>query len=181
MEIKRDSWNYYSDEPIFKASGNSKTVLKIVAPLVCAFLFYFLYSSQFVTILYDKSLVFIPFLVVFILIPKMIIVTANVWIRSENIKAVVKFLGFISVLINGPFFGYWSGVAEERALSTSGVKTKAIVTRAWQSKGKRMYYDFYVNGKLYTSYNVSNPKNYKEGDSIIIIYNKNIPEMNEPL
>lgn len=181
MKTERNSWNYYSDEPIVKQSRFSKTILKIVAPAVSAFCFYFLYSGRFDEFFFDKMLMIIPALMVLIVIPITLVQTFRVWIQNENVKAVGIFLGFISVLINGPFMGYWVGVVEERAFAEYGIKTKAVVTQAWQSDGSRMYYNFEVNGKIYTSFNVSNINDNNEGDTIMIIYNKNNPEMNEAL
>lgn len=181
MENKNNSWNYYDDEPIVEDSRYSKKLLKIAAPLIAAFCFYFLYSGRFDDFFFDKTLMLIPALMVLIVIPIMLFLTCKLWIQNENIKAVGMFLSFISILINGPFMGYWIGKVEEKAYRSFGVKTKAVVTHAWESDGSRMYYNFEVNGKIYTSFNVSNINDNNEGDTIMIIYNKYNPEMNEAL
>jgi len=141
--------------------------------------FYFLYSGNFDCLIYDKAGVYVGLLVIFITIP------ANIWIfskitfvKNETLQLAGISVAILSIITNGPCFGLWTGKHEKECYEKYGVKTWGFVTSAFNSKGPRMYYEFSVDNKYYTSFNVKNPMRHAYGDSVAVIYNSRCPVMN---
>jgi len=144
--------------------------------------FYFLYSGSLDNLIYDKAGVWIALLVILIAIPANIVAfSRSAFTRNENLQAIGMAIGMLSIITNGPYFGYWCGRHEEKCYKEYGVKTWGIVTEAFYNRGARMYYEFSVHDTLYTSFNVSNPLRHREGDSVSIVYNSRCPEMNSAI
>ena len=156
-----------------------KWLIKITLPVLLVYFFYLLYSGNLDFCIYDKVLIWIPVLIILIVIPLILILLSAIWINSDDKKLNAYLFIALSVILHGPFFGYWIGEHEVDIYRKYGVKTTAVVTKSFYSKGERMYYEFNVKGITYESFNVSNKGKHLMGDSIEIIYNKNNPEMNE--
>lgn len=160
-------------------------IFSIVTTLTILFaLFYLLYSGSLDFLTYDKyGGIWVTAVILLVGIPVAFSFTFKAIFKSNSMKSVGSLIGVLSILINGPYYGYWSGKHEETCYGKHGVKTIGTVTNAFYDydDGHRMYYEFDVNGIIYTSFNVSNPLQHISGDTIHIIYNAKNPEMNEAL
>ncbi len=144
--------------------------------------FYFLYSGKFDCLQYDKAGTWLAGGVLLLFIPATFWILSKIaFTNNENMQIAGKWIGMLSIVINGPCFGVWSGHHETACYEKHGVRTNGIVTSAFYSKGERMYYEFSINDTLYTSFNVANPLNHKMGDSLTIIYNSLCPKMNSAI
>lgn len=179
--FNEEQFNETKTESLPKKNSTFIWFLKIITPTLLAYLYYSLYSGTFDHLIYDTELVFIATFIILFVIPALTYYTFKLWVKSENGLIFGIILTCLSVLIGGPFFGYWSGKHEQELYKKSGVVTNAIVTEYFYNHGDRMYYQFYVNDDIYTSFNVSNVGGYLAGDTIKIIYNKENPGMNASL
>jgi hypothetical protein len=157
--------------------------LKALGLAVLLFLqFYFLYSGKSNVLLYDETGVWLGLLIIMLTIPATIIAFSNVaFAQLENLKSGGLIMGVLSIIINGPFFGYWSGRHEAACYAKYGIKTWGTVSEAFYNSSSRMYYEFSVNDARYTSFNVRNPLRHATGDSVAVIYNSRCPTMNSAI
>lgn len=192
-------YSYFQETNGTEKSGPNQFVL--VTALVASFLsllclLFLLYTGRMDRLTYHPTLMIVPILVVMVVIPVLsfllgtsiakLITRPSVsrlehirnTLKRDRIRNIVIIAGFASVL-NAPLYAYWSGKRELDVYKKAGVRTKAIVTRSWEGKGRRMDYDFIANGVLYTATSVHNAGNHFAGDSIDVIYNTQSPYMNE--
>ncbi|CAL2082709.1 hypothetical protein [Tenacibaculum sp. 190524A02b] len=136
-------------------------------------------------ILYAKKgiLRWIPFAIIFILIPYVISLLL-IDFNFEKIKK--RGISIGSVLIIGPLFGFWFGYLSDKELEKDSLKTIGIVSEKFKS-GKRsgspgkwlIKCDFKVDNKSYTTFSKKDIYNqYKIGDTLTIKYSKRNPENN---
>lgn len=152
----------------------------VLGSLLC-FWFYFLYSGNFDRLHYDKGGVFYGAAVVMGGIPVTLAYFVSIMFnRTENARVAGGMIGFL-MIGHAAYYGHWQGKHELECYARNGVRTKAVVTSSFYNKGARMYYGFRVNGDFYSSFNVGNRGNYAVDDSIDIIYNSKIPDMNMAL
>lgn len=176
---KNEHYNNDEYKPFLVNNPKFKWLMKIALPILLIYILFLLYSGNMDFWIYDKVLIWIPFLIILIIIPLILFFSLAVWINSENKKNYLFIFSALSVIIHGPFFGFWIGEHEIEIYRKYGVKTTAVVTQSFYSKGERMYYEFKAKDMTYESFNVTNKGKHIIGDSIEIIYNKNNPEMNE--
>lgn len=152
---------------------------KAIGLAVLLFLeFCFLYSGRFNHLFYSDAGTIVVVALVLLVIPATItFFFREVFAKNDGLKFAGWAIGMLSIITNGPFFGYWCGKQEEAIYKKQGVHTWGTVMDVFHG-GDRMYYQFSANGTYYTSANVHNPSGYAEGDSIEIVYNPKCPEMN---
>lgn len=141
---------------------------------------YFLFSGNFDGWFYDKKEMWYPAILILILFPISAFIFFKYIFNSETGISFSKGIAALSLLILGPFFGYYLDKKSKNDFSESGVSTKGIITETFYSKGERMYYTFDVDGRTYTSFNESNLGGYKAGDTVDIIYVPHNPNNNTP-
>jgi hypothetical protein len=147
--------------------------------ILLLFQFYFLYSGNFDYLLFSKDWTWICFLLIFIAIPANAYEFSKIaFAKHENLQVAGMFISIISIAINGPCFGLWTGKHEKECYAKYGIKTWGIVTSSFYNRGPRMYYEFYIGDAFYPSYNVKNPLRHAYGDSVEVIYNSRCPDMN---
>lgn len=168
-------------EPLAPLHPAVRKLLKVVLPLVVAGSLWLLYSGRLDAWVYDKDYMWLVAALILAGIPALIYHSVKLWLPAERYAALAVILCCASVLINGPVYGFWLGRHEEALFRRHGVVTDAIVTEAFYSKGRRIYYGFDAAGQYYESYNMPDPGDHREGDTIRIIYNSRIPSMNRPV
>ncbi len=164
-----------------KIDNRLKWTLRIASPVLLTLALYMLYSGALDGFIYSTSGIWVPALIVLLVVPGTVLLTILTWFNSAN-NVVFAFIFFaLSIIGHGPFFGYWSGEHEKEIYKILGVRTNALVTESFYSKGNRMYYEFKINARTYRSFNAQNKQDHQIGDTIKIVYNKCNPDMNQPI
>ncbi len=101
-----------------------------------------LYSGNLDLWIYDKVLIWIPVLIILLVIPLILSFSSTIWINSRNGKLKAYLFSGLFAIIHAIFFGYWIGEHEIEIYRKYWVKTNAVVTKSFYSKGERMYYEF---------------------------------------
>ena len=145
---------------------------------VLSYFFYFLYSGSYDDYVYDEVLGCIPAFIVLIGIPVTISVGSYLVFYESNTPMIIGVWVGIIFVIQAPIYGYYLGIHEKQLYKKYGVKTRGVVIQSWYSRGNRISYHFWVDGKFYVSSSTHTSNYYPSGDTVDILYNSKMPKMN---
>ena len=125
-----------------------------------------------------KWMVWIMFILIFGVLPFLIYKT----IKASNLKfneIKIRGLCALSILLVGPTFALFQDYREDETLKTNGLITDCLVVSRKKSKDDWLICCKYIvkNDEFLTFFHIDEENEYKVGDTIKLVYNKDFPRM----
>jgi len=125
-----------------------------------------------------KYLVWFVFIIIFVVLPYLVYKVIKT--SSQNFSSIkVKGICALSILIVGPTSAIFQNYRENEALRINGKVTECIVVDGKKSKNDWLINCKYhvKNSEFMTFYHTDEKDNYRIGDTLKLIYNKEFPRM----